>query len=59
MGVGFEVILEKEEVGSAIDIIDSFGVEAKVIGEIESGPPRKQLIIDSKFGKFTYEGLYG
>lgn len=57
MGVGFEVILEKEEVGSAIDIIDSFGVEAKVIGEIESGPPRNQLIIDSKFGKFTYEGL--
>jgi phosphoribosylformylglycinamidine cyclo-ligase len=57
MGVGFEVVLEGKKVGPVLDIIDSFGVEAKVIGEIEPGPPGNQLIIEDNFGRFVYEGL--
>lgn len=57
MGVGFEVVLEPDAVEPALSIIEGFGVEAKVIGEIERGPPSNHVVIESGFGKFEYEGL--
>jgi phosphoribosylformylglycinamidine cyclo-ligase len=57
MGVGFEVILEPDAVESVLSIIEGFGVEAQVIGETERGPPSNQVVIESSFGKFEYEGL--
>jgi phosphoribosylformylglycinamidine cyclo-ligase len=57
MGVGFEIVLEAETAEPALSIIESFGVEAQVMGEIESSPSGNQVVIESNFGKFAYEGL--
>jgi phosphoribosylformylglycinamidine cyclo-ligase len=54
MGIGFEITLEAEAAEPVLSIIESFGVEAKVIGEIESSPPGSQVVVESSFGKFTY-----
>lgn len=57
MGVGFEIVLDKETVDTALSIIEGFGVDAKVVGETETGPVRNQVLIDSNFGKFAYGDL--
>lgn len=57
MGVGFEFVLEAETAEPVLSIIESFGVEAQVMGEIESSPSGNQVVIESNFGKFAYEGL--
>ncbi len=54
MGVGFEIVLEEEAVEAALSIIESFDVEAKLVGHIEAGPSGNQVIIESSFGKFVY-----
>ena len=54
MGIGFEMVLEKEATDDALSIVESFGVEGKVIGEIEASPIGNQVLIDSSFGKFAY-----
>jgi len=54
MGVGFEIVLEERAVDVALSVVESFGVEAKVIGEIERGPARNQVLIESSFGNFVY-----
>lgn len=54
MGVGFEIVLEKEAVDGALSIVESFGLQAKIVGEIEPGPAGNQVLIDSNFGKFAY-----
>ena len=56
MGVGFEIVLEKQAVDAALSIVEGFGVEAKVVGEVEKGPARNETLIESDFGKFTYGG---
>ena len=54
MGVGFEVILEQEAVDSALSIAESFGVEAREMGYVESSPDGNQVVIESSLGKFVY-----
>jgi len=54
MGVGFEIVLEKQAADAALSIVEGFGVEAKVVGEVEKGPARNETLIESDFGKFTY-----
>jgi phosphoribosylformylglycinamidine cyclo-ligase len=54
MGVGFEVILEQEAVDSVLSIAESFGVEAREIGYVESSPDGNQVVIESSLGKFVY-----
>jgi phosphoribosylformylglycinamidine cyclo-ligase len=54
MGVGFEVILEQEAVDPVLSLAESFGVEAREIGHVESSPDGNQVVIESSFGKFVY-----
>jgi phosphoribosylformylglycinamidine cyclo-ligase len=54
MGVGFEVILEQEAVDSVLSIAESFGVEAREMGYVESSPDGNQVVIESSLGKFVY-----
>jgi phosphoribosylformylglycinamidine cyclo-ligase len=55
MGVGFEVILEPEAVDSVLSIAESFGVEAREMGYVESSPDGNQVVIESSLGKFVYD----
>jgi phosphoribosylformylglycinamidine cyclo-ligase len=57
MGIGFEIVLEAEAAEPVLSIIESFEVEASVVGEIESNPSSNQVVIESNFGKFVYESL--
>ncbi len=57
MGVGYEIVLEEEAVDAALSIVESFGVEAKVVGKVETGPVGNQVVIDGNFGKFAYGDL--
>ena len=55
MGVGFEVILEQDAVDPVLSIAESFGVEAREIGHVESSPDGNQVVIESDLGKFVYD----
>jgi len=57
MGIGFEIVLKAEAADSVLSIIEGFGVEAGVMGQVESGPSGNQVVIESSFGKFVYGGL--
>lgn len=57
MGVGFEIVLEAEVVDQVLSVIEGFGVEGKVMGEIEASPSGNQVLIESSFGKFAYGDL--
>jgi phosphoribosylformylglycinamidine cyclo-ligase len=52
MGHRMEIYLPKEFAGAVIEITQSFGIDAKVVGHIEEG--EKELIIRSEFGEFKY-----
>jgi len=53
MGHRMEIYLPEEFAKEIIEISESFGIEAKVIGEVESYKGKK-LTINSKFGTFEY-----
>lgn len=53
MGHRFEIYVAQEDAKHVIDIADSFGIEAQVIGHVEDSPKNK-LTIKSEFGIFTY-----
>jgi phosphoribosylformylglycinamidine cyclo-ligase len=53
MGHRLEVILPPDKAKQVIAISNSFNIEAKIVGHIESAP-KKELIIHSEFGTFTY-----
>jgi phosphoribosylaminoimidazole (AIR) synthetase len=57
MGVGFEIVLKAEVVDQVLSVIEGFGVEGKVMGEIEASPSGNQVLIESSFGKFAYGDL--
>jgi len=57
MGVGFEVVMEEKEVDVALGLVESFGIEAKVIGEVQASPAGNQVLIESGFGRFGYGNL--
>ncbi|MEM2508420.1 MAG: AIR synthase-related protein, partial [Candidatus Hadarchaeales archaeon] len=54
MGIGFEVIVKKEEVDNVISIAEKFGVQAMVIGYCDRSKGGNRVIIKSMFGKFEY-----
>lgn len=53
MGHRLEIYLAPERADEVIAISKSFGIDAQVIGRVESGE-KKELIIRSEFGEFTY-----
>jgi phosphoribosylformylglycinamidine cyclo-ligase len=55
MGIGFEIISKKEKVEEILDISESFGLEAKIIGRCEKSDGENQVSIKSFFGKFNYK----
>ena len=53
MGHRLEVYLPKEYAQQVIDIAQSFGIDAQVIGRVETAE-KKKLTINSEFGTFVY-----
>jgi phosphoribosylformylglycinamidine cyclo-ligase len=53
MGHRMEVYLNENHAQQVIDISTHFGVEAKIIGRVESAN-KKQVTIKSEQGDFTY-----
>lgn len=53
MGHRLEIYLVPERADEVIAISKSFGIDAQVIGRVEPGE-KKELIIRSEFGEFTY-----
>ncbi|WP_295767239.1 AIR synthase related protein [uncultured Mucilaginibacter sp.] len=52
MGHRMEVYVSEEIAADIIDISQSFGIEAKIIGRVEEG--KKQVTVKSEFGEFIY-----
>lgn len=59
MGVGFELIVDPEAADGVISISEGFGVGAQVIGRCEEGGVENTLVIESRYGRFTYTGGMG
>ncbi len=53
MGHRFEVYLPKEYAREVIEISESFGIPAQIVGFVEKSD-KKQVVIDSEFGHFEY-----
>ncbi|MEM7109014.1 MAG: AIR synthase-related protein, partial [Bacteroidota bacterium] len=53
MGHRLEVYLDEHNAQEVIDISNSFGINAQVIGRVERAE-RKQVTVRSAFGEFTY-----
>lgn len=53
MGHRLEIYLAPERADEVIALSKSFGIDAQVIGRVEPGE-KKELIIRSEFGEFTY-----
>lgn len=53
MGHRFEICVAPENAQRIIQISESFGIPARIIGHIQDAPSNK-LIIDSPFGRFEY-----
>ena len=54
MGHRMEIYLEEAYAEEIIAISEAYGVEARVIGRVETSE-RKQLTIKSEFGDFFYK----
>jgi len=54
MGHRMEIYLSPEKANKIIQISESFGIEAKIIGRVENNEGNK-LTIQSEFGEFIYE----
>ena len=53
MGHRFELYLDREKADEAIEISRSFGIDAQIVGYVETHET-KELIIKSEFGEFFY-----
>jgi phosphoribosylformylglycinamidine cyclo-ligase len=53
MGHRLEVYLSPAHAQRVIDIAQSFGIEAQIVGRVEKSPVKK-LTIQSTFGEFVY-----
>lgn len=53
MGHRMEVYLAPEYAQTVIDITRSFGIDAQVVGYVDSAE-KNQLVIESEFGRFEY-----
>lgn len=54
MGHRMEIYLPEAHAQTIIDISRSFNIDAQIVGRVESSEKR-ELIIESEFGKFIYE----
>lgn len=54
MGIGFEVIADKETVEDILGVPESFGLETKIIGRCEKNVRGNKLTVKSPLGKFQY-----
>ncbi len=54
MGHRMEIYLSKEYAQQVIDISQSYGIAAQIVGFVESSD-KKELIIESEYGRFEYE----
>ncbi|NDW09728.1 AIR synthase related protein [Dysgonomonas sp. 520] len=54
MGHRMEIYLPKEHAQKVIDISRKFNIDAQIIGHVEASD-KKELIIESEFGRFEYE----
>lgn len=54
MGHRFEIYLPEEYASRVIEISESFGVEARIVGRVESCDGPKEVEIISEHGKFNY-----
>jgi phosphoribosylaminoimidazole (AIR) synthetase len=54
MGIGMEIITDKENVDYILDICDKYRVGAKIIGKCEESSEGNLVIIKSKWGVFSY-----
>lgn len=55
MGVGFEFIVDPDDVEEVLQVSDGFGVGAQVIGRCERGGDGNSLLIESELGKYNYK----
>jgi len=53
MGQRLELFTDKETAAAVVNISESFGIAAQVSGYVEKAE-RKEVIIDSNYGNFTY-----
>jgi phosphoribosylformylglycinamidine cyclo-ligase len=53
MGHRLEVYLPAEYAQQVIEISQTFGIEAQIIGHCEASD-KKELLIESEFGRFEY-----
>ena len=54
MGHRMELYLPEKYAAQVIEISESFGIQARIIGRCEKSE-NKQLLIESEFGTFTYD----
>ncbi len=54
MGHRLEVYLSPEYAEEVITISKSFNIDAQIVGRVEESKGKKELIIRSEFGEFTY-----
>jgi phosphoribosylformylglycinamidine cyclo-ligase len=54
MGHRMEIYLAAEDAQAVIDLAQSFGIEAKIIGRVEESATGNRLTINSEFGTFEY-----
>jgi phosphoribosylformylglycinamidine cyclo-ligase len=54
MGQRLEIFTDKDTAASIIAISKSFGIDAQISGYVEDAP-KKEVIIKSSYGTFTYE----
>ncbi len=54
MGVGFELVVEKDAVETVLSVADGFEIGAQVLGRCEKVGGGNSLEIDSPYGKWVY-----
>jgi phosphoribosylformylglycinamidine cyclo-ligase len=54
MGHRMEIYLAPEDAQAVIDLAQSFGIDAKIIGRVEESTTGNHLTIKSEFGVFEY-----
>ncbi len=54
MGHRMEIYLAPEDAQAVIDLAQSFGIDAKIIGRVEESTTGNHLTINSEFGVFEY-----
>ncbi len=55
MGVGFEFVVDPDSSEEVLRVADGFGIDAQVVGRCERGGKENSLVIESEYGKFSYQ----